>query len=263
MKIDVVICTKNSEDILAECLNLIFEEIPVCHLIIIDGFSTDKTLNIVDGYRDKFKIKVIQTRASLGKSREISIENVDSEWFAFIDSDVILRHGWFREITNYISDDRVGAIESNFIHHYPDNIPKFPNLTAENQATNDSRGYTIATLIKKDSVEDIVIPKDLLIYEDEYIRKWVKKNDYKWIKVDSPVVDHYPNPNPFRDAYLTGIYSVRYKLFPAHNIILSFLISPIKLFYFLYKYKSMEYTLNLLKYNFVMLKGLWDEFRVF
>lgn len=264
MKIDVVICTKNSESVLAECLNSIFEEIPVCHLIVLDGFSIDKTLDIIDNYKDKFNIKIIQTKAGLGKSREISIQNVDSEWFAFIDSDVILKHGWFKEITNYILGDEIGAIESNFVHHYPENIPKFPDFTnTKNQARVDPRGYTIATLIKKDSVKNIVIPEDLLIYEDEYIRKWVEKNDYRWIKAVSPVVDHYPNPNPFRDAYLTGIYSIRYKLFPARNIILSFLISPFKIFYFLYKYRSVEYTFNLLKYNLVMLKGLLDELNVF
>ncbi len=260
MKIDVIMCTKNSESILQECLNSIFEEISICHLIVLDGFSTDKTLDIINSYRDKFHIKIIQTNAALGKSREIGIKNVDTEWFAFIDSDVTLRNGWFWEISNYISDNEVGAVESNFIHHYPADIPKFPPFNnVVNQRRVDKRGYTIATMIKTKIVEDISIPHDLIIYEDEFIKKWVEKKEYDWIKVVSPVVDHYPNPNHFRDAYLTGIYSIRYKLFPASSIIFSSLISPFKLFYFLYKYKSIEYTLNSLKYSFIMLKGLLDE----
>lgn len=261
MKIDIIMCTKNSESILSECLNSIFEEIPVCHLIILDGFSTDKTLDIINGYKDKFNIKIIQTKSALGKSREIGIKNVDSEWFAFIDSDVILRHGWFREVNDFILDSKVGAVESNFIHHYPADIPKFPAFNnVVNQRRVDTRGYTIATLIKTRSVEDIVIPPDLMIYEDEFIKKWVEKKGYAWLKVVSPIVDHYPNPNHFRDAYLTGIYSIRYKLFPARSIIFSSLVSPFKLFYFLYKYRSIESTFNSLKYSLVMLKGLLDEF---
>lgn len=260
MEIDVIMCTKNSECILTECLNSIFEEIPVCHLIILDGFSTDKTLDIINDYRNKFNIKIIKTEAALGKSREIGIKNVDTQWFVFIDSDVILRHGWFKEMTRYISGGEIGAIESNFIHHYPINIPKFPTFNnVVNQKRVDTRGYTIATMIKTRTVEDISIPPDLLIYEDEFIKKWVEKKEYRWMKVVNPVVDHYPNPNHFRDAYLTGIYSIRYNLFPASNIIFSSLMSPLKLFYFLYKYRSIESTVNSLKYSLIMLKGLLDE----
>ena len=126
MKIDVVMCTKNSEAILDKCLKSIFEEIPGCRLILLDGFSTDKTMDIINSYMDNFHIKIIQTKASLGKSREIGINNVDTEWFVFIDSDVILKEGWFKEIKEYISHGKVGAVESNFIHHYPADIPKFP-----------------------------------------------------------------------------------------------------------------------------------------
>lgn len=247
-----------------QCLNSILEEIPVCHLIVLDGFSTDKTLDIINSYKDKFNIKLIQTKAALGKSREIGIKNVDTEWFAFIDSDVILRYGWFREMNGYISDIKVGAIESNFIHHYPANIPKFPAFNnVVNQRRVDTRGYTIATMIKTQSVEDISIPPDLLIYEDEFIKKWIERKEYKWRKVVSPVVDHYPNPDHFRDAYLTGIYSIRYKLFPARIIIFSSLISPFKFFYFLYKYRSIESTFNSLKYSLIMLKGLLTELFAF
>jgi len=47
MKTDVIICTKNSDGLLEECLTSIYKEIPVCHLIVVDGFSTDRTLEIV------------------------------------------------------------------------------------------------------------------------------------------------------------------------------------------------------------------------
>ena len=264
MKIDIIICTKNSESTLLDCLNSIVKEIPVCHLIVLDGFSTDKTLDIINSFRDKCAIKIIQTKEALGKSREIGIKNVDTEWFAFIDSDVILRNGWFGEINDYISHGKVGSVESNFIHHYPVDIPKFPVFNnVVNQKRVDKRGYTIATLIKTHTVEDISIPHDLLIYEDEFIKKWVERKGYEWMKVVNPVVDHYPNPNHFRDAYLTGIYSIRYKLFPARSIIFSSLLSPFKLFYFLYKYRSIEPTFNSLKYSFIMLKGLLDEIFTF
>ena len=103
MKIDVITRTKNSEAVLEECLASIYKEIPVCHLIVIDGFSKDRTLEIIDKYDKNYgNIKIIQTEAKIGKVAEIGIKNVDTEWFAFIDSDAILQQGWLEKILKYI-----------------------------------------------------------------------------------------------------------------------------------------------------------------
>ena len=46
MKIDVVMCTKNSERLPKECLASIYREISVCRLIVLEGFSEDRTSEI-------------------------------------------------------------------------------------------------------------------------------------------------------------------------------------------------------------------------
>ena len=262
MKIDVVMCTKNSERLLEECLTSIYKEIPLCHLIIVDGFSTDRTLEIVGRFeRDYGNTKIIKTKARLGKSREIGIKNVDTEWFAFIDSDVILRQGWFEEIIKYIQEDTaIGAVESNFVHHYPEGTPIFPEFKhVVNGKRVDSRGLTIATLIKKESVGDITIPNDLAIFEDELIKRWVETKGLAWTKVVDPVIDHFPSPKPFEDGYLMGIYSVRHNLLPAWRIVIASLFSPLKFVYLLYKTRSFAASLNSVTLTFYMLRGLIEE----
>jgi glycosyltransferase involved in cell wall biosynthesis len=265
MKIDVVMCTKNSERLLEECLTSIYEEIPVCHLIVIDGFSTDRTLEIVDRFERNYgNIKIVKTQARLGKAREIGIKNVDTGWFAFIDSDVILRKEWFKKYFNHIreEDTQIGAVEGNFIHHYPKSTPKFPQFNHVVSGKRvDPRGLTIATLIKKEAVEDINIPDDLLIYEDEFIRRWIEKKGFAWIKVVDPVVDHFPTPNPWRHAYLMGIYSIRYNLSdsPAWRIILVSCLFPLKFVYFLFRTRSFIRSLNSVILSFYMLRGLIEE----
>jgi glycosyltransferase involved in cell wall biosynthesis len=263
-KIDVVLCTLNSDFILEECLDSLYSHIPICHLIVIDGFSEDKTIGIIENFNDKYgNVKIIQTEAKLGKSREIGIKKVDSEWFAFIDSDVILKSGWFEDIFENVQND-VGAVESNFIHYLPENSPIFPGFLKNepsgyiiHRQNNGQRGYTIATLVKTSSVSDLKIPEDLQIYEDEYLKRWIEKQGLKWIKAENPIVDHFKeNATNFRDAYLTGEYSIKYKLYPTSNIILGFLIFPIKFFYFLYKYNSIEISINVVKHNFYMFKGM-------
>jgi len=47
MEIDVIVLTKNSERLLTECLASIYENVPVNKLIVVDGYSTDSTLEIV------------------------------------------------------------------------------------------------------------------------------------------------------------------------------------------------------------------------
>lgn len=46
MKIDVAVCTYQSEKYLDECLTSIEKAIPLNRLIIIDHHSTDKTIEI-------------------------------------------------------------------------------------------------------------------------------------------------------------------------------------------------------------------------
>jgi glycosyltransferase involved in cell wall biosynthesis len=48
--IDVVILTKNSEHLLEKCLNSLYKNVPVKRLIVVDGFSEDKTLDILERY---------------------------------------------------------------------------------------------------------------------------------------------------------------------------------------------------------------------
>ena len=51
-KVDVVMRTRNSSELLKQCLDSVFQEIPVRKVIIVDGGSTDNTLKIASGYKD-------------------------------------------------------------------------------------------------------------------------------------------------------------------------------------------------------------------
>ena len=102
MKIDVVMITKNSlKPCLQECLNAILQNIPVASLIIVDSESQDGTLEVIKNRikKSKAKFTLIQRNVKRGKARELGIRKVSTDWFAFIDSDVILTKNWFTEIS--------------------------------------------------------------------------------------------------------------------------------------------------------------------
>ena len=93
----MVILTKNSEHLLNKCLKSIYGNVPVKRLIIVDEFSTDNTLKIINEFNKKHgNVKIITEKGSRAKARERGIREVKTEWFMFLDSDVILCKDWFK-----------------------------------------------------------------------------------------------------------------------------------------------------------------------
>jgi glycosyltransferase involved in cell wall biosynthesis len=194
--IDVVMLTKNSEHLLDKCLDSIYQNVPVNRLIVVDGYSTDRTLKIVDAVNQRHgNVTVLSVNGSRAKAREKGIAQVTTDWFMFADSDVILSKNWYWEAQKNIKDD-VGAV-------WGLNIDVIPNLNDKRvqklQAIVASecfslRGGTHDTLLRRDLVADIKIPEELHTYEDAYIMNWIKDKGYKAIVGDGIYCLHYKPP---------------------------------------------------------------------
>jgi glycosyltransferase involved in cell wall biosynthesis len=194
--IDVVMLTKNSEHLLDKCLASIYKNVPVNNLIIIDGFSTDRTLKIVDAANERHgNVKVLSVDGSRAKAREKGIGQVSTDWFMFADSDVVLSKDWYRKAQTNIQDD-VGAV-------WGVNIDVIPNLNDKRilklqtlVATEcfNLRGGTHDTLLRRDLVSDIKIPERLHTYEDAYIMNWIKNKGYKTVIGNDIYCLHYKPP---------------------------------------------------------------------
>ena len=191
--IDVVMLTKNSEHLLNKCLKSIYRNVPVKRLIIVDGFSTDNTLKIINEFNKRYRnIKIITEKGSRAKARERGIREVNTEWFMFVDSDVILCEKWFEKAEKNI-DNNVGAVWGLNIDVIP-NIKnklflKFFAIVA--RKCFNLRGGMHDTLIQHELVKNIEIPEQLHAYEDAYIIKWVRKKGYKAIVGDDIYCLHY------------------------------------------------------------------------
>ena len=186
--------THNCEEFLRIVLGNVYREIPVHHLIIIDGYSKDRTVEIVKRYPN---VKIIKTKKSLGKCREIGIRNVDTEWFAFVDSDVVLKPGWLRTVESLIAPG-VGAVEGldRLVdprrRAFQDGMEKLrKRLGREYHPKSSERAFTGDTLIRTELVREIVIPNQLKVYEDQYIREYIERQGYQWVKSDEYLCLHY------------------------------------------------------------------------
>src|SRR4030042_3361789 len=122
--VDVVVLTKNSEHLLDKCLASIYENVPVKNLIIVDGCSTDDTMKIVKNTDEKYgNIRILNVNGSRARAREVGIRQVKTDWFMFVDSDVILSRGWLKRAEKNIKRD-VGAI-------WGVNIDVIPNISSD------------------------------------------------------------------------------------------------------------------------------------
>jgi len=198
MKLDVVTLTKNSGQTLEGCLDSIYENVPINRIIVVDGFSRDRTLKILQDYDEKYRnVVTIFDGGTRATGRQKGIELVETEWFMFVDSDVILCEDWFKRAKGSISP-RVGAIWGmNF------DVTKKIKSRAELQRLQHEilfsdfqfeqfkhRGGCHDILIRAEALEGIKIPSDLNVYEDAYIKRYIEKRGWRVLATKNPFCIH-------------------------------------------------------------------------
>jgi len=191
MHVDVVVITKNSEHMLNECLKSVYENVPVHRLIVVDGHSTDKTLEIVREFQKKYgNILLIQDRGNRATARQKGINQVKTEWFMFVDSDAVLCKDWFKKAEKHLGQN-VGAVWGIEVWSTIQNPAILKMFLLVTRKIFDLRGGTHDTLVRTDLVKDIEIPKVLHVLEDAYIKDWITQKGYKLIACYNPYCLHF------------------------------------------------------------------------
>jgi glycosyltransferase involved in cell wall biosynthesis len=191
MDVDVVVITKNSEAVLNECLQSIYTNVPVNRLIVVDGYSSDKTIEIVRRFQKEHKnILVIQDKGTRATARQKGIDRVETEWFMFVDSDTVLCKDWFKKVERKLGED-VGAIWGIEVWSTIRHPLVFKIFLLITRKIFDLRGGTHDLLIRTALVKDIEIPNILHVFEDAYIKDWITQKGYKLIPCYDPYCVHY------------------------------------------------------------------------
>lgn len=189
--VDVVLLTKNSERALAKCLNSLYQNVPVHQLIVVDGYSTDGTLNILQAFNEKYhNVKVIFDRGTRASARQKGIENVETDWFMFIDSDIILCKNWYQKAAKYVGSN-VGAVWGTEIWSTIKKPAMLWLFLVITRKIFEVRGGTHDTLIRTAAVKDIHIPSELHVFEDAYIKDWITNKGYAVVACYDPFCIHF------------------------------------------------------------------------
>jgi glycosyltransferase involved in cell wall biosynthesis len=197
MQIDVVLLTKNSEHLLSRCLNSVYQNVPIKNLIVIDGYSTDRTQEILLRFNRKYgNVSIFQMHGSRAAARTEGIRRVSTDWFMFVDSDVLLCNGWFKKAHADMLEG-VGMVWGLNVDVIP-NIKNKRILTLQSIIARKAfnlRGGMHDTLILRKAVDGMRIPEHLHTYEDAYIVQYIASHGYKVVVGIDIYCLHYKPPS--------------------------------------------------------------------
>jgi glycosyltransferase involved in cell wall biosynthesis len=89
LPISVITIAKNAEETIQDCLDSVRSNSPA-EIIVVDGNSSDKTVEIARGYTDRI---YFDEGKGLAFARQLGAEMASQEYIAYVDSDVVLTEG--------------------------------------------------------------------------------------------------------------------------------------------------------------------------
>jgi glycosyltransferase involved in cell wall biosynthesis len=152
--IDVIIPTKNSEGTLEVCLKSLRQQTIPVRIIIVDGCSTDKTLEIAKKYGCEIydEPKSLTQGSKRGVACNQGLRHVTSDLVAFLDSDAEVPTAWADDMEEMFSDLNdfgempIAGISSGCTPDTSSNLSKAINSVMK-LASNQAQGYNDFTYV--------------------------------------------------------------------------------------------------------------------
>ena len=159
-------------------------------VILVDDKSTEPYFDLIEGYKNKLKIKIIINESNLGvgMSRQRGLENADGDWIVFCDNDDTFVPNTFNKIKTIIKNNpsrniiqaRFQEVESNgrtipysfekgmnWIHgkfFKRQFLEKYSLSFKEGLETHEDIYFSILTRLMTNHVNSPVLNCDLIVY---------------------------------------------------------------------------------------------------
>jgi len=217
MQISLVIPIKNEEESLENlCLSINRQTRQPDEIILVDGGSTDKTVEIARKIAaSQTEFKLVETpQASPGKGRNIGVENARFEWIAFTDAGIKLENDWLEKLVEKaVEDARIDIVYGNYapvVGNYFEKIATLVYVPA--QTAKGIRGKSIASYLMRKKVWSAVggFP-DLRAAEDLMFEEAAERQNFKFAVAPDALVHWQLRPNlssTFRKFVLYSKYNV-------------------------------------------------------
>lgn len=154
IKLSIITVCYNSEETIEETIkSVIAQKDEDIEYIIVDGKSTDKTLNIINRYKTKIDVIISEKDKGISDAFNKGIRIARGEWIGLINSDDIYLPDAFLNLKSF-AEENVDVFYGNGIRSYGHNEYKaylaFPNY---NRLHECMCLVHPATFIKKDAYE--------------------------------------------------------------------------------------------------------------
>ena len=105
--ISVVIPVRNGALQIEQCLQAVLgQTIPPREILVIDGHSTDNTVDIAK----RFSVTVLyEDYGTVGGARQVGVENANGDYIAFTDVDCIPQEDWLENLISEFDDNIIGV----------------------------------------------------------------------------------------------------------------------------------------------------------
>ena len=127
-KVDVIVPCYNVEHVIKKCLESLLNQTisnKEYQCFLINDCSDDNTLGILDEYRNKKNITIINQKENLGlaATRNVGIKKGFSKMVAFLDGDMTVEKNWLESFLPYFNENIVAVMGDNIA---PENLSLNP-----------------------------------------------------------------------------------------------------------------------------------------